>query len=215
MKKVFIFAVVSSLLLGLVACDKAATGPVATVNGVEISREAFDSEMEYDLGYYSSQGVTLTDEELVEVKKNAVDRLINTHLLKEAAIKAGIVADSVDVEGELAAIVEGFDDEAAFDQALEDANFTLESYKLVLTEMLMIEALFEQELELSQIQVEEEQIQTMVDYYLENYGEEDDVDEEELREFVIYSLKQQKVESLRNDYIEQLRVDSEIKYLDF
>lgn len=212
MKKVIIFAVVSSLLLGLAACDKTASGPVAIVNGVEISREAFDSELEYDLDYLNSQGITL---ELSEVKQNVVDRLINTHLLKEAAVKAGIDAGTVDVEGELAAIMEAFEDEADFEQALAEADFTLESYKLVLTDMLMIEALFEQELELSKVEVDEEQVQAMVDFYLEKYGEEDDVDEEDLREYVTYTLTQEKIDSLRNDYLEKLRQDSDIEYLDF
>jgi hypothetical protein len=215
MKKIIILAVVSSLLLGLAACNKTSAGVVAIVNGVEITQEAFDAELEYDLEYYNKEGITLTDQELAELKKGVVDRLINTHLLKEAAIKAGIDADSVDVETELAAVIENFDDEATFNKALEDADFTLESYKQVLAEMMMIEALFEQELAITEIQVEEEQIQAMVQYYMENYDEEDEVDQEELREFVIYSLKQQKAESLRKDFIEKLRGDSEIKYLDF
>lgn len=215
MKKIIIFAIVSSLLLGLAACNKTTAGAVAIVNGVEITREAFDLELEYELEYYNKEGITHTDQELAELKKGVVDRLINTHLLKEAAIKAGIEADSVGVENELATVMQGFDDEAAFNQALEDADFTLESYKQVLAEMLMINDLFEQELELSKIQVEEEQIQSMVDYYLNYYSEEEDIDEEELRDFVIYSLKQQEADSLRNGFIEKLRLESEINYLDF
>ncbi|NLY32688.1 MAG: hypothetical protein GX065_07830 [Firmicutes bacterium] len=214
MKKVAVFVLISSLILGLVACDKTPTGPVAIVNGVEITREAFASELEYDLEYYTSQGMELTDQELAEVKQIVVDRLINTHLLKEAALKAGINADTVDVDGELAAIMESFEDEADFAQALAEADFTLESYRQVLADMLMIEALFEQELELSKIEVEEEAIEAMIASYLEYY-EEDDTDEEELREYAIYVLKERKIESLRLEYLEKLRGESDIEYLDF
>lgn len=215
MKKVAVIIFISSLILGLAACDKTPTGPVAIVNGVEITREAFDSELEYDLEYFNSQGMTLTDQELAEVKQNVVDRLINTHLLKEAALKAGINADTVDVDGELATIMESFEDEADFEQALAEADFTLESYKQVLADMLMIEALFEQELELSKIEVGEEEIEAMIASYLEYYGEEDDIDEEELREYAIYVLKERKIESLRFEYLEKLRGESDIEYLDF
>lgn len=212
-KKAVVFILVFSLLLSLSGCAK--KGPVAIVNGVEISREAFDSEVKYDLASYESQGITLTDEEIAEVKQYAVDRLINTHLLKEAAIKAGITAGSVDVDGELEDIKDSFSDETAFNQALADAGFTMESYKTVLTDILMIEALFEQELELSKIEVSEEDIQAMVDLYLENYGEDEEIDEAELREYVAYTLKDQKAEALRSEYVEKLRKESEIKYLDF
>jgi hypothetical protein len=211
MKKITVFALVFSLLLGLAGCAK--KGSVAIVNGVEISREAFDSEVNYDLASYESQGVTLTDEDIAQVKQNAVDRLINTHLLKEAAIKAGITAESVDVDGELTAVKDSFSDEATFNQALADAEFTLESYKSVLTDILMIEALFEQELELSKIEVGEEEIQAMVDLYLENYGGEDEIDEEDLRDYLAYTLKEEKAEARRSEYIEKLRKESKIEYL--
>ncbi len=213
MKKITVFAIVFSLLLGLAGCSQ--KGPVAIVNGVEISREAFDSEVNYDLASYESQGVTLTDEEIKQVKQYAVDRLINTHLLKAAAIKAGITAESVDVEKELAAVKDSFPDEDAFEQALTDAEFSLESYKSVLTDILMIEALFEQELELSKIEVGEEDIQAAVDLYLQNYEGDEEIDEEDLREYLAYTLKEQKADSMRSDYIAQLRKDSEIEYLDF
>ncbi|MDD4658176.1 MAG: SurA N-terminal domain-containing protein, partial [Eubacteriales bacterium] len=153
------------------------------------------------------------DEDIAQVKQNAVDRLINTHLLKEAAIKAGITAESVDVDGELTAVKDSFSDEATFNQALADAEFTLESYKSVLTDILMIEALFEQELELSKIEVGEEEIQAMVDLYLENYGGEDEIDEEDLRDYLAYTLKEEKAEARRSEYIEKLRKESKIEYL--
>lgn len=213
MKRITVFALVFSMLFGLAGCAK--KGPVAIVNGVEISREAFDSEVKYDLASYESQGVTLTDKEIAEVKQYAVDRLINTHLLKEAASKAGITAESVDIEGELAAVKDSFTDEAAFLKALTDAGFTLESYQSVLAEILMIEALFEQELEFSKIEVGEEEVQAMVDLYLQNYEEEEEIDEADLREYVAYTLKEQKAEAMRSEYIEKLRKESEIKYLDF
>lgn len=211
MKKIMVFALV--IVMALTGCSK--KGPVAIVNGVDISREDFDNELKFELAAYENQGVTLTDEQIDEVKKYVVDRLINTQLLKEAAAKAGITAASVDIDKELAAVKASFEDEATFEKALADANFTLEAYRSALTDVLMIEALFEKELELSKIEVGDEEIQEIVDLYLEKYEGEEEIDEEDLREYAAYNLKEQKAESMRSAYVEKLRKDSEIKYLNF
>ena len=213
MKKITIFAVIMVMVMALTGCSK--KGPVAIVNGVEISREDFNTELKFELAAYETQGVTLTDEQIKEVKQYIVDRLINTQLLKEAAAKAGITAASLDVDGEFAAVKESFEDEATFEKALAEADFTLESYKAALTDVLMIEALFEQELELSKLEISEKEIQAMVDIYLENYEGEEEIDEEDLREYLTYTLKEKKAESMRGEYVEKLRKESEIKYLDF
>jgi hypothetical protein len=213
MKKITVFAVIMIMVMALTGCSK--KGPVAIVNGVEISREDFNTELKFELAAYETQGVTLTDEQIKEVKQYIVDRLINTQLLKEAAAKAGITAASLDVDGEFAAVKESFEDEATFEKALAEADFTLESYKAALTDVLMIEALFEQELELSKLEISEKEIQAMVDIYLENYEGEEEIDEEDLREYLTYTLKEKKAESMRGEYVEKLRKESEIKYLDF
>jgi len=211
MKKIIILALV--MIMALTGCSK--KGPVAIVNGVDISREDFNTELKFELAAYESQGITLTDEQSDEVKKYVVDRLINTQLLKEAAAKAGITAASVKIDEELTAVKDSFEDEEAFAKALADAHFTLESYRSALADVLMIEALFEKELELSKIEVGEEEIQAMVDLYLKNYEGDEEIDEEDLRKYVAYTLKEQKAESMRSEYVEKLRKESEIKYLDF
>ena len=213
MKKITIFAVIMVMVMALTGCSK--KGPVAIVNGVEISRDDFNTELKFELAAYETQGVTLTDEQIEEVKQYIVDRLINTQLLTEAAAKAGITVASLDVDGELAAVIESFEDETTFEKALAEADFTLESYKAALTDVLMIEALFEKELELSKLDVSEEEIQAMVDIYLENYEGEEEIDEEDLREYLTFTLKENKAESMRGEYVEKLRKESEIKYLDF
>ncbi len=210
MKKIIIFFLVLSLALLAGACVQ--KGPAAKVNGVEITREALEHEMRYDLEAYKAEGITLSKEDEEAIKQSALERLIGTFLLKEAAAKAGLSAESIDVEGELAAVRGEYADEAAFIRALADADFTLDTYRTALTDILIIEALFEQELELSKVTVSEEEVQERVDLYLENYEGEDELDLEELEEYARYMLSEDKAQALRNQYLDRLWQESEIEF---
>ena len=213
MKKFTTILLLTTILLCLAGCGK--TKPVAIVNGIEITRVALDEEVEYDLAMYESRGIELTDEDIEAIEQAALERLINTVLVREAASVAGITVDSVDVEGRLADIKDSYEDAESFQSALEAAGFTLESYKEALAENLVFDAFFEQQLDFSGIEPTEEDIQTMVDLYLENNGEGEEVDEEELREYVAYALRNQAIQALRSEYIEALWQASDIQYLDF
>ena len=168
--------------------------------------------MRYDLEAYKAEGITLSKEDEEAIKQSALERLIGTFLLKEAAAKAGLSAESIDVEGEMAAVRGEYADEAAFIRALADADFTLDTYRTALTDILIIEALFEQELELSKVTVSEEEVQERVDLYLENYEGEDELDLEELEEYARYMLSEDKAQALRNQYLDRLWQESEIEF---
>lgn len=215
MKRIAIFSLSLALLFGLAGCSPRNT-VAAIVNGVEISQAALMKEVEYELAEYKKMGYELTKEEAFTVKQAALDRLISTFLLKEAAAKLGITAATVAVDSEIEAITASFDSEDEFLQALAAADFTLESYRLALTDVMIIEALFEKELSLSEIDVDAESIQGAVDYYLENYAEEDEeIDLDDLWQTAESSLSEQRAEYLRNEYIEKLWAASEIEYFDF
>ncbi len=112
----------------------------------------------------------------------------------------------------MAAVRGEYADEAAFIRALADADFTLDTYRTALTDILIIEALFEQELELSKVTVSEEEVQERVDLYLENYEGEDELDLEELEEYARYMLSEDKAQALRNQYLDRLWQESEIEF---
>lgn len=214
LKKIAAYTLVFALLIVAAGCGSEDNGPVASVNGVEIPWETFDMEFQYELTMYQQDGTVLKESEKEQIKLLVVDRLINNILLRDAVEDAGITADDVDVDGQLTEVMGRFDDEEEFNDALDIAGFSLEEYKLVIAEYLMIEELFESQLMLSEISVDEKDIQKEMDYLVENY-EGDDLDVEELREFVEHTLKQDKAEELRSLYIDQLRSDSDIEYFDF
>lgn len=213
MKKSMLVILVFVLIFGVVACEN--KGPVAIVNGVKITRQAFDTEVEYDLAEYRAQGIELSDEDIVGIKHAALDRLITIFLLKEAANVKGISVGDEDVAKHISQVQESFSDEAAFLSALTEEGFTLDSYKDTVLDILLIEALFEEELALSSLQVDEELIEeyvlSLLAYSEQDEGQEE-IDEDDLREYAIYVLTQEKAQDLRNDYIEKLWQDSVIEF---
>lgn len=215
MKKSLLVIVILALFFGAAACGK--KGPVAIVNGVEITRQAFDTEVKYDLLEYGAQGLDLKAEDIKGIKHAALDRLITIFLLKEAAIAKGINVADGDVDKYISEVVDTFSDEAAFLSALEEEELSLDSFRDTVFDILLIEALFEEELALSSIQIEEERIEELITTLLAHTdeAEQKEIDMDDLHEYANYILSQERAEYLRNEYIEKLWQDSEIEFFDF
>lgn len=219
LKKLFLAVLVLSLVLAAGCGNSTLNGPVARVNGIEISRADFDAEVEAEIDGYVNQGYDLTDDDILMVEEYVLERLINNAMLLDAAEKSGITEGSVDIDGEIDEIKKQFEDEDEFLLALEEMEISLEEYRVLVAEYLIIEDFFKQELDLDNVQVSEEEIQELVDEFFSEYdGEDEDEDEDIDPEFVWNyfsdSLKEERINSLITDLIEELREDSEIEYLD-
>ena len=203
-----------SLVLIVAACSSGNTGPVAIVNGTEITREAFQSELDYNLLQYQQQGVELSAEDLASLEQFVVDNLVNTALLVEAAEKAGFTPETVDVDGEIAGIASQFEDEEQFEEAIVAEGMSLEDYKGLIAEYLMVQNLFEAELNLDNVVVSDEEVQEMLDMFMAQYedDEETDVDIEDARAYFASVLEEEKIDQLIGEFIEQLRENSNIEY---
>jgi len=215
LKKLAVSVIIFTLSILTVGCGSK-TNPVAIVNGMEISRADYDAELEFELYGFEQQGYQLKEEELEMVKEQVLDRLINNRLLLQAAEQAGISPDSVNADAELVEIIAGFESEEEFQAALKQSGFTLEVYTRLIAEYLMIEDLFEAELNISALTVSDEEVQTAVAEFMASISEEDaeDLDPEDVKEYFAYSLVQDKANQLKGDFIQELRENSEIEYLD-
>lgn len=201
-----------SLFLLVAACTPE---PVAIVNGVKISRADYDMEYKYELSNYSQQGYQLEDDEKETLKEQVLDRLVNNQLLLQAAEKAGITRDTVDVQGTLDEIIQRYDDKDAFEADIKDSGFNIEEFKGLIADILIIEDLFEAKLNLSSLVIAEEEIETAAAEFLSSMGDEAaELDPDEVLEYIAYSLKEIKAGELKMEYIEKLREESDIEYFD-
>lgn len=217
LKKLFLAVLVLSLVLAAGCGKSSLNGPVARVNGIEISRVDFDAEVKAEIDGYVNQGYELTDDDISMVEKYVLERLINNAMLLDAAEKSGITESTVDIDGEIDEIKEQFEDEDEFLLALEEMEISMEEYRVIVAEFLIIEGFFKQELDLDNVQVDDEEIQEMVDEFFSDYEGDDegeDIDPQFVWDYFSDSIKEEKINSLISGLIEELRDNSEIEYLD-
>ncbi|GGF89598.1 peptidylprolyl isomerase [Paenibacillus aceti] len=116
---------------------------VATVNGVEISKDTLLEELA------SSGG-----------GETALDNLINRELVNQEAKKANINITAADIDNEIAEYKEGYDTEEAFTQALESSGIALDQLKEQIDMQLKLTKLLE-----SKVTVTDEQIKEIFEQY--------------------------------------------------
>ncbi len=203
------------VLVFLSACAPDVPGPVAIVNGIEISREEFDREVDYELASFIQGDYELTEEELELVQEAVLERLINNCLLLEAAAAVGITRETVDYEGTIAEIIANYESEAEFEAELLESGFSLEEFRGLIADALVIEELFEAELQLSSLEVSDEEIEVVVAEYLATMGEEaQDIDPEDVRFYVALSLLEEMAYEQKMAYTQGLWEQSDIEYFE-
>lgn len=217
LKRILLIALMVTVVVFVTACGSdGKEEPVAIVNGMEVSRASFDDELDYFVKMYEAQGYQLTDEDHESLREHALDNLINTALLLAAAEEADITADDVDVQGELENTISLFESEEEFEEALAAEGYTRESYADMLTESLIIHALFEEKLDFESIEISNEDIQELFEIMQEQYAELDqEIEFEDVEEYLVSQLREQEEGALISDYLEQLREESDIEILDF
>ena len=99
-KRHFQFAVFFFCLLIYLAAMAAEKQPadskVAKINGIGITREQFDRELNILLDRISKKGRQITDDQLAALKNDTLEGLINRELLYQASQKADLVVPRTD-----------------------------------------------------------------------------------------------------------------------
>lgn len=215
-KYALLFAALAVLLVGACRANSPDTPDiVARVNGMEIARSEFETELAFEISVFTRQGMELSAQDRETLKKLVVERLINNRLLLDAAQAAGITPDTVDVEASVLAIVRLYGDEDALAQELEVSGLTMDRFRMLVTEALIIEELFEAKLQLSAVQVTEEEIAAEVEKFLAAVGDVEELEDDLVWEYVANELARQKAEDLKYQFIKQLRDNSEIEYFGY
>lgn len=131
------------LVLGLAGCSSDEVA--ATVNGEEIYVSELDEQV-VKLQEQYPQMFEGADAEarLLDFQQRLLDNLINSVLIRQAAEEMGIEISDSDVEAELEQLRSGFQDEAAFEDALAQAGMTMETLETQVADQLLTEALLEE-----------------------------------------------------------------------
>ena len=144
-KKLAAILLCTFLVTGLTGCgSKVPAGTVATVNDVAISQEELDMNLEQFLLMYEAYGIDTSDETLqINLRNSLLESLVMQELLVQEAANRGIEISDAEVETQVQAIKDAYDagDNAAYETALAESGYTVESYAEAMKEQLLIEAL--------------------------------------------------------------------------
>lgn len=113
---------------------------VATVNGTEVSREEYEDSYMRAYQNATQLGFDMTASEvLVTLENQALDILVNTELLMQAATEANVVISEETVDSQLNALMTQNGGEEAMTAVLAEAELTLEDVRSDISHQLMIE----------------------------------------------------------------------------
>ncbi len=153
--------IIVALSLALTAgCNRQENGVVATVNGVEISRDKLDRQISIELRNLPQPNPTA--EQLATARKDALDTIIEQIVQIQAAEEAGITIDEGAVAIRLSQIRARFNSDEELDDALASSGTSIEALKQDIANSLMISAFTEQVIA-SEIQVSDEETRAFYD----------------------------------------------------
>ncbi len=152
LKRIHFIALAVVLLIGgmLAGCEEK---PAAMVNGEPITEEAVQKELQKTMREHGAEGARA---EIGPMRKAVIDQLISETLLLQGAREAGIKVSDEELQEEIALIKARSG--GSFQQQLQDAGLTEDSYSALVRERMLKER------------------------FIDNLVEEDPVTEEEMKE---------------------------------
>jgi peptidyl-prolyl cis-trans isomerase C len=144
------FAAVFTLILifmPAMAQEKQPSGKnAAMVNGVAISMEQYNKELNVQLARGSQQGKQMSDDQLAALKNSILDSLIEREVLYQQSQKSGIQVSDQKVDDQLAGIKKRFPNETEYKNALSKMNLSEDEVKAQIKRGLSIRELIDQQI---------------------------------------------------------------------
>ena len=118
----------------------------AIVNGIEISGEAVQFELDRLVRFYMSHGMTMEEvkQNLPKLEEKAQEQAIGAKLLLDRAMEIELPVSSADIDAEVAKIVTQVGGEENFKKTLDEQGITLESFRRELEKGARVNMLVDQ-----------------------------------------------------------------------
>ncbi len=213
MKKILLMMFAMFITATLAACGDS-DEPVAIVNDEKIMESEWQEQVDMMVSMYE-QYVDFDSEEgemyLEQIEEQALESMIQEKVLMQAARDDGVEATEADVDEAWQEQKEHFETEEAFEDALEAAGYTEESFRDVIRTELTVEEYFDQYLE--EVDVDEEDLKEMYEVrkeHMEEQGEEvAEFDEmkEDLEEEYIMGKEQEQMQKIFDELYEESDIE--------
>ena len=185
---------------------------IAMVNGEELTRSEFNRIRQQVLQQFQQQGMDLNDPETIaQVDAQATDTLVNTELIRQAAIAAGATASEEAIENRFAQIVEQVGGQEVLEENLTQLGITEESLRADVEQEIIIDSYLEANVDTDDIDVTDQEID---DFYDQAGGAEAGLPPlEEVRMQIEQQLLAQRQNELISELIETLREGADIELM--
>lgn len=192
--------------------SEVAAGPAAIVNGVTLTAERLQPSIDQITQNAVMQGADPADPEVaVLIRQQALEMLINTELLMQAAAADGIEVSDEEVAARLAQIEEQVGGPEALELELADAGVSVAQLRDDIVTEITIQTLLTQVVGEGAIEVTEAEI---VELYDAAGGEAAGIPPlSEVRDQVIAQIQQTKEQDIVQEYLAMLRLNAEIEEL--
>lgn len=184
-------------------------GPVATVDGVELSRAEFESNLAQAVQVYTTQGVDTSDEAtMATLKEGVVNTMINRQLVKAAAEKEGLTVSDDEIESNYQEAITNAGGEEAFQQALASAQLDEDSFRASIHDQLLLQKYIDIHASTDDIVVSDEEISSYYDSL--KASNPDTAPLEEVSDTIKSQLTAQKQQEVIAGILDELHTDAQI-----
>ena len=202
----------STNLFGSIIASQEANTVVAIVNGDEIINSELDTSIDQFEQIALAQGMDVTSADIAsEIKEQALDILVNTLLLKQAAVERGISISEEEVAERRSGISEELGGEEELQKRMVELEIEEEKLMSDVRDELLIQALLDELFASEDFEVSEEEVVAMYDAA---GGEEAGLPSlEETRELIVNQIVSNREQEVINEYLESLRGEAEIEII--
>ncbi len=210
---IVVLVVLGAVAYGIFGMDnsvfKGAGASVATVNGVEISKDTFDTQLTAATESFKQQGVDVTTAENAKlIKDQVLNDLISNELVMQEIAKAGITASTEEVNAQFTTVETQAGGKEALAAELVKAKITEDQFRTNIARQITIQKYLAQNINTSAITVTDAEIKT---FYDENGGKTEGAPAlADVREQIVQQLTVNKQQALIAAFVAQLRAKATV-----
>jgi len=182
---------------------------IAEINGEEVTKSEFEEIYNQALGAAEQQGLDTSDPAVLQqVEDRAIDLMVNTKLLVQAARDSGASASESAIDEQLAQLESQFGSAEALQARVDELGLTQEELREDVSEQLLVDDFLQETDEFSSVSVSDEDVQA---FYENLQGQLEDAPPlSEITEDIRAQLEAQAEQAASGDVVDRLREDAEI-----
>lgn len=186
---------------------------VAIVNGEKVFQSELDSA---EMQFAANQGIDINsagEQEREQIQSQAINNLVSQKLLSQVVQESDIEASEEEIDEQIETIKGQFETDQEFQEALSFEGLTEEELRSEVRLNVAIQNYIDQEIDFSSVNVEESEISALYDELIAGQDQESVPSLEESYDQVEQMLVQQRQEEVLDNFIEELRSESEVEIL--